>query len=224
MRYRLCALILVCVLVGARATADTPIPLVVGGSLSTLGPGLSLTAGIEPNFLTAELDAAFIAYSHSISSDGATYSGTHHLVSVGVLGNVYPFGNPFHVSAGAYYLDQHQPIDLHLEGGDYHINGQTYTPAELTSLTGRVEYPHGAPYVGIGWGNPAMSPGWHLSGRLGVLYEGKPHVDFVGVTTLSGAQRNALYDNLDVQRRGLQNDLSSLPLYPVVGISVDYRF
>ena len=129
MRYRLCALILVCVLVGARATADTPIPLVVGGSLSTLGPGLSLTAGIEPNFLTAELDAAFIAYSHSISSDGATYSGTHHLVSVGVLGNVYPFGNPFHVSAGAYYLDQHQPIDLHLEGGDYHINGQTYTPA-----------------------------------------------------------------------------------------------
>jgi len=192
--------------------------------LSTLGPGLSLTAGIEPNFLTAELDAALIAYSHAISSDGVTYSGTNHLVSVGLIGNVYPFANPFHVSAGAYYLDQHQPIDLHLEGGDYHINGQTYTPAELTSLTGRVEYAHGAPYVGIGWGNPAISPGWHFSGRFGVLYEGKPHVDFVGVTTLYGAQRNALYNNLDIQRRGLQSDLASLPVYPVVGISVDYRF
>jgi hypothetical protein len=140
------------------------------------------------------------------------------------LVNVYPFGNPFHVSAGAYYLDQHQPLDLHLEGGDYRINGQTYTPAELTSLKGRVEYSHGAPYLGIGWGNPAISRGWHLSGRLGVLYQGKPHVDFVGVTTLYGAQRDALYNNLDIQRRGLQSHLASLPIYPVVGISVDYRF
>jgi hypothetical protein len=216
--------LVVALLVVGRATADTAIPLAVGGSLSTLGPGLSVTAGIEPNFLTAELDASLIAYSHSISTDGVTYSGTNHLVSVGLLVNVYPFGNPFHVSAGAYYLDQHQPIDLHLEGGDYRINGQTYTPAELTSLTGRVEYSHGAPYLGIGWGNPAISRGWHLSGRLGVLYQGKPHVDFVGVTTLYGAQRDALYNNLDIQRRGLQSHLASLPIYPVVGISVDYRF
>ena len=57
-----------------------------------------------------------------------------------------------------------------------------------------------------------------------MLYEGKPHVDFVGVTTLHGAQRDALYNNLDVQRRGLQSDLASLPVYPVVGITVDYRF
>jgi hypothetical protein len=207
-----------------RAAADGPIPISIGGSISTLGPGVSLTAAIQPKFLTAELDAAVIAYSHSISSDGATYSGTNHLVSVGLLGNVYPFGGAFHASAGVYYLDQHLPIDLHLQGGDYRINGQSYTSAELTSLTGRVEYSHGAPYVGIGWGNPTITPGWHLSGRLGVLYEGKPRVDFVGVTTLTGAQRDALYSNLDTQRRGLQNDLSSLPLYPVVGISVDYRF
>jgi hypothetical protein len=222
--YRILACLVGTLLVVGRAAADAPIPIAVGGSLSTLGPGLSLTAGIEPNFLTAELDAALIAYSHSVSSDGATYSGTNHLVSVGLLGNVYPFGGAFHVTAGAYYLDQHQPIDLHLEGGDYRINGQSYTPAELTSLTGRVEYAHGAPYLGIGWGNPTLSAGWHISGRLGVLYEGKPHVDFVGVTTLTGAQRDTLYNNLDVQRRGLQSDLASFPVYPVAGISVDYRF
>jgi hypothetical protein len=185
---------------------------------------VSVTAAIQPDFLTAELDGAIIAYSHSISSDGETYSGTKHLVSVGLLGNVYPFGGAFHVTAGGYYLDQHQPLDLHLQGADYHINGQVYTPAELTSLTGRVEYAHGAPYVGLGWGNPTLTPGWHFSARLGVLYEGKPHVDFVGVTTLAGAQRNALYNNLDVQRRGLQSDLGSFPVYPVAGISVDYRF
>jgi hypothetical protein len=128
------------------------------------------------------------------------------------------------VTAGEYYLDQHLSLDLHLQGADYRINGQSYTPAELTSLTGRVEYAHGAPYIGIGWGNPTLSAGWHFSGRLGVLYEGKPHVDFVGVTTLTGAQRDALYSNLDTQRLRLQGDLSSLPVYPVAGISVDYRF
>ena len=138
MRYRILSGLIGVLLAVGRAEADTPFPLAVGGSLSTLGPGLSVTAGIEPNFLTAELDAALIAYSHSISSDGATYSGTNHLVSVGLLGNVYPFANPFHLSAGGYYLNRHQPIDLHLEGGDYRINGQTYTPAERTSLTGRV--------------------------------------------------------------------------------------
>jgi hypothetical protein len=222
--YRVLFCLIGTLLVVGRAAADSPIPISIGASASTLGPGLSVTAAIQPDFLTAELDGAVIAYSHSISSDGVTYGGTRHLVSVGLLGNVYPFGGAFHVTAGGYYLDQHQPIDLHLQGGDYLINGQSYTPAELTSLTGRVEYPHGAPYVGIGWGNPTLTPGWHLSGRLGVLYEGKPHVDFVGVTTLSGAQRDALYNNLDVQRRGLQSDLGSFPVYPVAGISVDYRF
>ena len=107
MRYRFFMGLIGAFLVVGRAAADTAIPLAVGGSLSTLGPGLSVTAGIEPNFLTAELDASLIAYSHSISTDGVTYSGTNHLVSVGLLVNVYPFGNPFHVSAGAYYLDQH---------------------------------------------------------------------------------------------------------------------
>ena len=224
MRYRICVGVISVLLVVGRAAADSPIPIAVGGSLSTLGPGLSLTAGIEPNFLTVELDAALIAYSHSIASNGSTYSGTNHLVSLGLLGNVYPFANPFHLSAGAYYLDRHQPINLHLEGVDYRINGQSYTPAELTSLNGRVEYSHGAPYLGIGWGNPTVSAGWHSSGRLGVLYEGKPRVDFVGATTLTGAQRDALYNNLDIQRHGLQHDLSSFPVYPVVGFSVDYRF
>ena len=206
-----------------RAAADSP-PVSIGGTASTLGAGPSVTAALVPNFLTAELDAAFIAYSHSISHDGATYNGTDRLVSAGLLGNVYPFGGAFHVTAGEYYLNTHQPIDLHLESGDYHINGQSYTPAELTSLTGRVEYPHGAPYLGIGWGNPTTKQGWHIGARLGVLYVGKPRVDFIGVTTLTGAQRNTLHNNLDSQRRGLQSDLASWPVYPVVGISVDYRF
>jgi len=43
-------------------------------------------------------------------------------------------------------------------------------------------------------------------------------------TTLAGPQRDALYNNPDVQRRGLQSDLGSFPVYPVAGISVDYRF
>lgn len=207
-----------------RAAADSPLPTAIGGSIGTLGPGLSLTAALDPNFLTAEVDAAFIAYSHTVSSDGVSYRGTDRLLSVGLLGNVYPFGGTFHVTAGAFYLDRHRPLDLRLQGADYRINGQYYTPAELTSFTGRVEYVHEAPYLGIGWGNPTISPGWHFSARLGVLYEGKPRVDFVGVTTLAGAQRDALYDNLDTQRRKLQSDLSSVPLYPVAGISVDYRF
>jgi hypothetical protein len=39
-----------------------------------------MTAAIEPDFLTAELDAAVIACSHSISSDAVNYSGTNHFV------------------------------------------------------------------------------------------------------------------------------------------------
>jgi len=222
--HRVLVSLLGALLVVGRAAADSPIPIAIGANVSTLGPGVSMTAGIEPDFLTAELDASVLAYSHSVSSDGVNYSGTNRFVSAGLLGNVYPFGGAFHVSAGAYYLDQHQPLDLHLQGGDYRINGQFYTPAQLTSLTGRAEFPHAAPYVGIGWGNPTLTPGWHLSGRLGALYQGKPRVDFVGVTTLTGAQRDTLYDNLDTQRRGLENHLSSLPVYPVAGVSVDYRF
>jgi hypothetical protein len=207
-----------------RAAADGSLPISIGANASTLGAGPSVIAALEPNFLSAELDASFIAYSHSISHDGATYNGTDRMVSAGLLGNVYPFGGAFHVTAGGYYLNTHLPIDLNLEGGNYRINGASYTSAELTSLTGRVEYAHGAPYLGIGWGNPTTKQGWHLGARLGVLYVGKPRVDFVGVTTLTGAQRNTLYNNLDSQRRGLQSDLASWPVYPVVGISVDYRF
>jgi hypothetical protein len=207
-----------------RAAADSPFPTALGASLSTLGPGAALTVALQPNVLTAELDAAFIAYSHSVSSDGSSYRGTDHFLSVGLLGNVYPFGGAFHLTAGAYYLDQHLPLDVRPQVGDYRINGQSYPQSELTSLSGRVVFVHEAPYLGIGWGNPTMSPGWHLSGRLGVLYEGKPRVDVVGVTTLTGAQRDALYNNLDVQRRRVQNDLSFLAFYPVAGISVDYRF
>jgi hypothetical protein len=54
-------------------------------------------------------------------------------------------------------------------GGNYTINGRTYTASEVGSLTGKTHFNTVALYVGIGWGNPVYGCAVFGVGSLGHL-------------------------------------------------------
>lgn len=225
-RFLLAAAAAACVCAAPAWGASSTSGLAVGARVGTLGAGLSVTKAIEPGRLSVELDLNALTRSHSYSNNGVNYNGSLRLQSAGAVANYFPWASAFHISAGLFY--DHNRFDLNGQpsSGSFTLGGQTYTSAQLSSLSGQVKFNPVAPYLGIGWGDVTASPGWHLSANLGVLYQGSPTVNLVGNTTYAqgSAQYNALSSNIAVERQQIQNDLSSLRWYPVVSLGLRYRF
>lgn len=200
--------------------------LAVGLSAGTLGAGVTVIQAIEPGRLSVELDLNVLTLPHSYSNDGVNYNGSLHLQSAGVVANYFPWTSAFHLSAGLFYDNNRLNLNGQPTSGSFTLNGQTYSTAELSSLSGQVKFNTVAPYLGVGWGDATSHAGWHLIAHLGVLYQGRPKVSLAGDTIYpQGSQQySALYSNIDAQRQQIQNNLSSLRWYPVASISMQYRF
>lgn len=200
--------------------------LAIGLSAGTLGAGVTLTKAIEPGRLSVELDLNALTLSHSYSNNGVNYKGSLRLQSAGVVANYFPWVSAFHLSAGLFYDNNRFDLYGQPSNGSFTLNGQTYTSAELSSLSGQVKFNPVAPYLGVGWADASVRSGWHLIANLGVLYQGRPKVSLVGYTSYPQAstQYSALQSAIDVQRQQIQSDLSNLRWYPVASIGAQYRF
>jgi hypothetical protein len=134
--------------------------------------------------------------------------------------DLYPAGG-FRVTGGLRYTSKGIVII-----GDYvgsvDIGGTVYTPAEVTSLTGEIVTQDVAPYVGVGWGNPAGSKfGFFVD--LGVAYQGAPEVvlDADGpVASLAEFQAN-----LAQEQQAIEDDLGQyFKFYPVISLGFSIGF
>lgn len=113
------------------------------------------------------------------------------------------------------------------DAGNYTINGNTYTAADVGTLNGLIEFRRAAPYLGIGWGNPLAitKKKWHVVGDLGVFVQGPPKVKLVslGCTTSRTVCRQLAAD-VDFESARFEDDVDVLKVYPVARIGLAYRF
>ena len=203
---------ILCVLIVAAATvvpSQTHAQAGLAIHAGTLGVGADVVAsfgsrvGLRGGFtiFPLEIDRVISDIPYQIAFASPTFTATLDLYIAG----------PLRISGGAVFSTDDivlageltEPID---------INGTLYSPSEIGILTGTVITNELSPYAGIGIGNPGRSSfGFFLD--LGVAFHGIPGFTLTADGTASGLLE--FQQNLEAERQSVEDDLSSLTVYPV---------
>ena len=193
----------------------------LGVSAGTMGIGLEGTTNIA-KYANVRVITAGFNYSKDGTSGDVAYHGTAKLLNAGVLLDYYPFESGIRLTAGGMYNGTKVSLNGKPTNGTstYTLNGNTYTAAQVGSVSGDAKYEKIMPYVGIGFSNPIKGSKFTFGVDLGAMI-GKPTADL----TVTNPTNNAtLAADAAVEKAKLQNDANKLTAYPVIQFNVTYRF
>lgn len=200
----------------------------LGATAGTLGIGPEIGYRFSRNF-GVRANATFLSVSRSLDSDDITYDANLKLGSGGAMLDLYPFGGGFRISGGARYnTNQASGRGQPNSGTSFNIDGTTYTAAQIGTLSAETEVEKIAPALTIGYGG-GLSKGLVFGIEAGVLFQGSVNIKPLTITgtCASGAAPAgcaSILADLDAERRSLNDDIGKYKLYPILQISVGYRF
>ena len=199
--------------------ADASIAFRVG----TLGFGLEASK-LLIGHVGVRVGANYFKFSKTKTQSDVTYDATLKLQAFSALIDLFP-GNRgnFHFTGGV----MTDPAKVNATGkpttsGTFTLNGNSYTTAQVGTLTGEAKYPGVVPYVGIGFGTPARS-----GGALGFLFDlgvtiGKATV---ALDATGAASNPSLAADLQAQENKTEHDVQKYAkVYPVISFGLAYRF
>ncbi len=197
---------------------------VTGGSLGVgpeVGYRLSEMFGVRAN-------ATFFSISHNIDSNNITYDGKVKLKSGGVMVDVYPFGGGFRLSGGLRLNgNKARGIGIANNGASYTINGQTYTPTEISSVRADTDIKDVAPALTLGYGG-GLSSGLVFGVEAGALFQGRVKIKPLTITgtcaTSNTGSCATVLTNLEAERQSVNDDIDGYKVYPILQLTVGYRF
>ncbi len=215
---RLQKLAVLALLVPATAHAQ----LGIAARASTLGIGAEISYRVNRN-IGIRAGGNYLKFSRDASVENIDYHLTPRFESGTAILDLYPIGGALHLSGGV-LINHNEGRMLARLNQNIQIGGTTYTPDQVGSLSGLVDFRKTAPYLGLG-----------LAGRgqiaflldLGVGITGTPRVDLVGTTPLTGAAK-AQFD-ADVaselaQVRAKIDGKSYLKFHPVLSLGLKVGF
>ncbi|MCI5147003.1 MAG: hypothetical protein D3923_16145 [Candidatus Electrothrix sp. AR3] len=181
-----------------------------------LNPFMELRGGL--NYVTFDVDT-------TISQVDYIFEPTFHTGSL--MLDVHPFANAFHLTAGIYLNDNEMDIQ-----GTYR---KDLIPEEFSryaglvdqaKIKGQVEFDNFAPYLGIGWtSNHDSLYGLGINMDLGIMFQGAAEVTELYLDDPWGAGSNpATLAILAQEKQAIQDELDNYELYPVLSVSLSYRF
>lgn len=185
---------------------------------STLGLGGEFTTSVASdinarvglNMLDLDMDEEFDDVEYDIGVDFSSYSA---------LVDWHIFNGSFRVSGGVLSMDHELDMDAR-PTFEEDIGDNTYTPEEIGTLSGSIEIDELAPYLGIGWGNPLTSSRrWGFTCDLGVAFISPPDVSLSATGSAAG-----LAEDLIKERDEIEDDLEPFEFYPVIAVSLFFRF
>jgi hypothetical protein len=193
----------------------------VGVTVGTQGIGIEAGTDISPMF-AIRANVNYFRISRGVDGDDVAYDGRLRLMSVGLLGDYFPFDNGFHLTGGA-YLNRNRVNISATPTGNVEIGGTTYTPAQIGRLDGRVAYRDLAPYAGLGYTSRRDTPGLAFTFDAGALFQGSSRVR---LASTGGTLSNAAAFNADIEREraDIRDDVDSLKIYPAIKVGLAYRF
>ena len=167
-------------------------------------------------------------YNYNATSSTVNYDFKLQLQTVSALADWYPFEGSFRTSVGVMYNNNKVSLAGLPTGGTYTINGTTYNSTDVGSLQGEMAFNKVAPYIGIGWGNPAeKDKGWGFTSDIGVLFQGNPKTSLVATcsSAIAGtASCTQLQSDAAAENTKLQSDLSNFKWWPVASIGISYQW
>lgn len=202
--------------------------LKVGVTAGTLGIGPEVSYRLSERF-GVRGNATFFSISHDIDSDDITYDGKVKLQSGGVMLDAYPFGGGFRVSGGLRINgNKARGIAKPNAGTSYTINGTTYSAVDIGTLRADTDIKNVAPALTLGYGG-GLSSGLAFGIEAGALFQGSVKIKPLTFTGLcAGASPPptcaTLAADLDAERRSVNDDIDGYKVYPILQLSVGYRF
>lgn len=198
----------------------------------TFGYGLDFDVGVTDH-LALRVGYNYLDYNQTVTDTDVRYDGKLKISSVSGFLDWHPFAGGFRLSLGA--VGSGPKVDVvgtPTASGTFELNGNTYTTAQIGSLTGQIKVGNSvAPYVGIGYGN--VPRGRHpvtFLFDLGAIYGGTPKVSLTATcsSSLTAQQCAALQSQLDTDVAAeiarLENNVNEIKWYPIVSIGLGIRF
>lgn len=197
----------------------------------TVGVGASVTQGFGVDLgydLTESLRVRGNYYSYddneSDTIDGINFDVNLELENTGLFVDYHPFSSKhsgFRLTAGAISNGSSLSATGVPVGGNYTIDGTTYTAAQVGSLAAEVEFDSFAPYLGLGY-DLSVTENLALVSDLGIMFQGSPTVNYTANGTL--ASDPTFMADLEAERRSAEDDLSDFEYMPILKVGIQYRF
>ncbi len=203
----------------AAARADVLAQSATDLHVSSLGYGVALSHAIAPG-AELRLSTGTLALTRSGSADNLDYTGTARLRNVAALLDFHPGRTPFRLSAGMLFGSDRIDVTGTSSGnGTYTINGNTYTAAQVGTVTGSAKLGSSAPYVGFGIGAPRRR-GTYFTADAGVVFRSvSTTLDASGPAT----QMPQFQADLAQARRDFASSANVLRTYPVLSLGLATR-
>lgn len=196
--------------IGAAPSATLAQGVGVAPHVGTLGVGADLAVSLV-NRVGLRAGANIFPFDIGISASDVDYTIDLPSPQFTVLADLFLAGS-FRLTGGLLVSSD----DLTLEGdftGTVDIGGNTFTAAEVGTLTGAIVTNDVAPYVGIGVGRVAGSAfGFLLD--LGVAFQGTPSVLLAADGPI--ASDPAFQAELEAERQEIEDDVDIFRYYPVI--------
>lgn len=210
--------------VGLALSAPVQLSAQVGiaARASTLGLGAELSYRAS-RMLGFRVAGNYLEFSRDVAIENIDYTLTPHFENGSAMLDLYPMGGSFHLTGGV-LLNRNQGRMTARLNQNIEIGGRTYTPDEIGSLLGTVEFRKTAPYVGLGFaGRGKIS----LLLDLGLGITGTPRVTLVGTTPLTGAAKAEFDANVAQELQQVRADIdnkSYLKFHPVISVGLKVGF
>lgn len=204
----------------------TPTRVQVGITGGTLGIGPEASVRIGDS-VGVRGSATLLSINHAFDSDGIEYDGNVKLKSGGVMLDLYPFKGGFRISGGVRINGNRAKATAKPTNGTYDIGGTTYTAQEVGTIRTETDINDVAPMLTLGYGGSTGS-GLVFGIEAGALFQGTVRIRPLTYTgTLlnsSDARAVQLRADIEAERVSLQDDIDDYKIYPVLQLSVGYRF
>ena len=149
--------------------------LAISGKAGTLGLGGELTTRITSN-INARVGINALDLNFEAEPEEVEYDVGLDLLSFSALLDWHIFNDAFRISGGVLVNENELSLDAS-PTTSVKLGGTEYTPAQIGTLSGGIDFDDIAPYVGIGWGNALDSnKRWGFTCDFGVAYTRSPHV------------------------------------------------
>jgi len=202
---------------GGSAAADSNFGF--GVKAGTLGIGLEGTW--RPiDWVDLRVGGNMYDYDESGAQAGINYDATLELQTFYATANFrFPL-SPFRITVGA-YSNSNKVKMVSIDTPTINVGGNTYTAAEVGTLTNNTTWDSTSPYLGAGFDFEVFGK-VGLTLDFGVLWQGDPKVSLSTTGTLSGAQ--ALLDDLAIESAQLADEVNILKAYPVLSLGFNFNF
>ena len=198
--------------------------LALGVKGGTSGLGVEGTFGIS-RFLNLRGGYNWASFTSKGKIEKVKYDLKFDMDNVPVMLDWHPFAGIFRISAGAFFQsDSYVKLDAQNKKSSK-IGNHHYGPEVVGTLKGRIDVEDDVtPYVGIGFGNSVgKDVALSLSLDIGVLFQ-----SYDVKLTSTGAGMYSQYpmfrDDLDRERKRVQDKADDWKIYPVVALSLAYHF